>query len=424
MRGRGDSKLTRRRKLSLLGGTTTFGDALVALRFLLFPVGLVEGEGIQAFEQAFADAAGTRYAVSFSAGRIGLYGLLKAYGVGPGDEVLMQVPTHIVVPNAVRYLGARPVYVDCRPSDWNVDINLAEQRITSATKAFVLQHTFGIPADICAAQALAKRHNLILIEDCVHALGATSNGKPVGGFGNAAFFSTEETKIISTTMGGMVVTDDAEIAAQMRLFQESCPSPTFLQSYLYILKLLVYHLLTQPHVHRFARALYDFLGRRHPLPKPTNHEELVGRKPARYEQKLSRAQALLGLRQLDRLQDNLVHRRKTAALYEKHLAGTGHRLPEVPAGVDPSWVRYPLWVNDRQQAERQLFPYTVLGTWFTSVLEEAVSPEVGGYEMGLCPIAEKAATHLINLPTHLRVTEKDVEKMACALSEVNEQDAC
>jgi len=388
------------------------------VRLLLSPHRIVEGEEISKFEQAFAGVLGVEHAISFSAGRVGLYGLLKVLGVKPGDEVLMQVPTHIVVPNAVRYLGARPVYIDCCRSDYNIDIKLVEKKVTSATKVLILQHTFGIPADISAAQDLAERHNLTLIEDCVHALGAKYQGRPVGSFGHAAFFSTEETKIISTTMGGMVVTNDADLAAKMQAFKQSCPIPPFRQSYLYILKFLVYHVLTQPHVHRFARAVYDFSGRRHPLPKPTNQEELAGRKPRRYEQQLSRAQALLGLRQLQRLQENLAHRMETAKSYQKHLEGTGLRLPEVSVDAEPSWVRYPIWVNDRNEAEKLLSPHTVLGTWFTSVLEEAVSPEIGDYEMGLCPVAENAAKHLINLPTHLRVTENDIVKMASALSEL------
>jgi dTDP-4-amino-4,6-dideoxygalactose transaminase len=389
---------------------------LIALRFLLFPYHLVDGEGITEFEQAFARVVGTRYAISFSAGRIGLYGLLKALGVGPGDEVLMQAPTHIVVPNAVRYLGARPVYVDCCRSDYNINIRLVEKLITGSTRALVLQHTFGIPADISSAQDLAKRFNLALIEDCVHALGAKYKGRPVGSFGDAAFFSTEETKIISTTMGGMVVTDDADLAAKMLSFKESCPAPPFWQSYLYVFKLLIYHILTQPHVHRYARALYDFLGRWHPLPKPTNKEELAGRKPAHYEQRLSRAQALLGLRQLDRLKDNLAHRRKIADLYRQLLENKGFYLPGVSVEVDSSWVRYPIWVDSRSHAEKLLAPHTVVGTWFTSVLEEALSPEAGDYTMGTCPIAEDASKHLINLPTHLRVKEEDVERIVSALS--------
>jgi dTDP-4-amino-4,6-dideoxygalactose transaminase len=88
----------------------------------------------------------------------------------------------------------------------------------------------------------------------------------------------------------------------------------------------------------------------------------------------------------------------------------------VPAGADPSWVRYPVYVRDRAAAERALSPIAVPGTWFSSVLEEAVSPERGGYIAGSCPVAEDAARHLINLPTHPRVRADDAERIAAAVS--------
>ena len=111
--------------------------------------------------------------------------------------MLVQAPTHVVIPNAVTYLGARPVFVDCRRETYNMDLQRAEELITPKTKAIVVQHTFGVPVDMDAACALAERHGLFLIEDCVHALGARFRGRPIGSFGIASFFSTEETKIPS-----------------------------------------------------------------------------------------------------------------------------------------------------------------------------------------------------------------------------------
>src|SRR5258708_19507886 len=103
-----------------------------------------------------------------------------------------------------------------------MDLEQAEQRITPRTKALVLQHTFGLPVDLDAALELTRRHGLALIEDCVHAMGATYDGRLVGSFGRAAFFSSEETKTISTTMGGMVVTDDPELAPFLAHYPHRC----------------------------------------------------------------------------------------------------------------------------------------------------------------------------------------------------------
>src|SRR6266704_3519871 len=319
------------RRLALLGGTTTLTDCLVALRYLADVRHLVRGAAIAEYERAFAKQIGVRYAYSFAHGRVGLYEILRALGIGPGDEVLLQVPTHIVVSNAIRYTGARPVYADCQLHTYNMDLEHAEQRITPKTRALVLQHTFGNPEALDAALELTRRHGLDLIEDCVHALGATYNGRPVGSFGRAAFFSSEETKTISTTMGGMVVTDDAELAARLQEFQQSCTRPSAWQTFRYILKLVLYHWMTEPHIHQYTRAIYELVGKRNPLPQPTTDEEIYGKRPAIYEQRLSNAQAALGLRQLRRLETNVAHRRAVAAAFQERLAANGFRVPIPPA---------------------------------------------------------------------------------------------
>jgi len=200
------------RRNALLGGTTTRHDVATALRCLALPASLADGTAVETLETSFAASTGAGHAVSFAAGRVGLYGILRCLGIGAGDEVLVPVPTHIVVANAVRYTGAQPVYVDCDLSSYNIDVAQAQERLTPRTRALLVQHTFGVPADVEQARDLALRNGLYLIEDCVHALGAAIGNGQVGTFGHAAFFSTEETKTISTTMGGIVTTGDAELA--------------------------------------------------------------------------------------------------------------------------------------------------------------------------------------------------------------------
>jgi dTDP-4-amino-4,6-dideoxygalactose transaminase len=397
------------RHLALLGGTTTVADCLVAIRYLVDPRQLTQGPALKAYERAFARQIGVRFAYSFSAGRIGLYGVLRALGVGPGDEVLLQVPTHIVVANAIRFTGARPVYVDCRLDSYNIDLEDAARKMTSRTKVLLLQHTFGIPVDLDAALALAREHKLDVIEDCVHSLGATFHGKPVGSFGRAAFFSTEETKTISTTMGGMLVTDDPDLATRMAAFQATCAWPPAALTVRYLLKLVMYHFLLHPAIHGSMRALYERLGDRHPLPRPLGQEEYRGLLPARYEQRLSNAQAALALRQLRRLESNLSHRREIAAAIDGWLRARGYETPQAPAAAAPVLLRYPVWVEDRAAAVAATRRYLVLGTWFRSVLEDSASPTYADYLAGSCPRAEAAAEHLVNLPTHPRVSAHDAE---------------
>src|SRR5256712_7425450 len=403
------------RRLALLGGTTRWSDCVEALSYLGRPAQLVQGVKIKEYEDAFAATVGVKYAIGFASGRVSLYGLLRALGIDEGAEVLLSVPTHIVVANAIRYTGARPIYVDCRLEDYNIDLADAERRITPRSRVLLLQHTFGVPVEMDTALAFARRHNLVGIEDCVHALGARYDGRQVGTLGHAAFFSTEETKTISTVMGGMAVTNDPNLASRMRTFQASCSWPPMWLTARYLMKFVVYYMLTEPHVHRLARIAYERLGRRNPLPVPTTMEERKGLRPRDYERRLSNGQAALGLCQLSNLENSLGHRELVANAYRHRLSGCGLRLPQAPTKAEPSFVRYPVWVEDRPRVIRALAPHAVLGSWFTSVLEEAESPEVAGYEPGSCQRAEQAEQHLINLPTHPRVNERDARILATAL---------
>lgn len=404
-------------KTALLGGTTSLGDCVAGASLLVRPASLVDGEALGAYEDEFARRAGVPYGAAFAAGRVGLYGILRCLGIGAGDEVLVPVPTHVVVANAVRYTGARPVYVDCQPETYTIDLDQAARRVTPRTRVLILQHTFGIPAHLDDATELCRHHELELIEDCVHSLGATFRGRPLGSFGHAAFFSTEETKTISTTMGGVATTSDPELAARLMDFRTACAAPPAWLTARYVTKLIVYHALTEPHLHRSTRALYELLGRHQPLGGPTTAQEARCMRPEHYTRRLSNAQAALGLRQLRRLDANLRHRRAVCEVYEERLRHVGVRLPAPPPGAQPAYSRYPVFVPDRLAAVRALQAHTVPGLWFTSVLEEAIAPIFGGYRTGDCPRAEACASHLVNLPTHPRVSLRQASVIADALAE-------
>jgi perosamine synthetase len=165
---------------------------------------------------------------------------------------------------------------------------------------------------------------------------------------------------------------------------------------------------------RSAEVGDEAFKRRNPLPGPTSLDEREGRRPPEYEERLSNAQAALALRQLRRLDENLAHRRRISAVYASHLAPLGGGPPAVHNSDEPAFVRYPLRVPDREAAVRAIAPHAVPGLWFTSVLEEAQTPEHGGYRAATCPTAEAAARTLVNLPTHLRVTEEDAATTARA----------
>lgn len=410
------------RRVALLGGTTSIGDCIAAASFLFFrPHHLVEGKSLRRYELAFAEYIGVRHGYSFSSGRVALSGILRALDIGEGDDVLVQVPTHIVVANAVRFAKAHPIFVDSSFATCNMDVHALEQSVTSRTKAIVLQHTFGIPGDLNAVLKVAGRRGITVIEDCVHAMGAKYRGARLGSIGRAAFFSTEETKTISTTMGGMALTNDDELAVGLQTFQQGCSPPSASLTARYLAKLVAYHMLTQPHLYRYTRPLYEAFGRRNPLPGPMTTEEIRGVKPDGYERRFSNAQAVLGLRQLRRIEGNLMHREKVSAAFKMRLEALGFDMPHPPSGSTAAHVRLPVYVEDQQAAVAAAAGPAVLGTWFTSVLEEAVDPLVGGYVAGSCPVAELLSQRIVNLPTHERVSAGDIESICEALSAVKGQ---
>ncbi len=154
------------------------------------------------YENAFASWLGVHRAYAFWKGRVALYAILKALGVGPGDEVLMPGYTCVMNVNPVKYLGAKPVYVDVEPLTYNIAADSLSARITPRAKVIIAQHTYGYPCDMDAVTKTARRHRLPVIEDCCLALGATYKGRKVGTFGAAAYFSFQWNKPYTSRLGG------------------------------------------------------------------------------------------------------------------------------------------------------------------------------------------------------------------------------
>ncbi|HSL56950.1 MAG TPA: DegT/DnrJ/EryC1/StrS aminotransferase family protein [Acidimicrobiales bacterium] len=396
-------------------GSTTAADGLAALGLLASPWTLVRGDAIERYERAFAARLGARHAISCSAARIGLYGLLGCLDVGAGDEVMLQVPTHAVVVNAIRYRGATPVFVDCEPRTANIDLDAAERLLTPRTRVLLLQHTFGVPADLDRARALAERHDLVVLEDAVHSLGSRFRGVPIGRFGRAAFFSTEESKTMSTSMGGMVVTDDDELADDLRRAQAEWPWPSGREVARYLVKYVAYGVLLEPRVHHVSRLVYERSGGRHPFVRPSSAVERRGDRPKDYERRLANAQARLGLRALAHLDANVAHRRRIAAIYAARLPHGGG-LGAGDERMEASHVRFPVVVRDRQEALDALAPHVRGDVWFDQTVQAATDVERFGYVPGSCPVAEHLAAHLVNLPTHPHVRDVDATLLAEVLA--------
>ena len=178
------------------------------------------GPFVKKFESLVAEHTGTKYAVSCSSGTSGLHLALLANDIGPGDEVIVPTLTFIATANAVRYTGAKPVFVDSDINTWNIDPKLIKDSITSKTKAIMAVHLYGLPADMDSINQIAKDYNLLVIEDASEAQGAKYKNKMVGSLADMAVFSFFGNKIITTGEGGMIVTNDKYLAEKCRLLRD------------------------------------------------------------------------------------------------------------------------------------------------------------------------------------------------------------
>ncbi len=183
------------------------------------------GKFVTRFEEMFAEFCNTKYAIATSNGTTALHLAVLALDIGVGDEVIVPTLSFIATANAVTYTGAKPVFVDSEWETWNIDPNLIEQAITPKTKAIIPVHLYGHPANMDLILDISKRHNLAVIEDAAEAHGAKYKGQPVGGIGEIGVFSFYGNKIITTGEGGMVVTNDSEIAKKIRILRGHGMSP-------------------------------------------------------------------------------------------------------------------------------------------------------------------------------------------------------
>jgi perosamine synthetase len=181
--------------------------------------GLAQGPQVASFEEKFSELVEGRNCVAVNSGTSALHLALLSLGLGPGDEVIVPSFTFAATANSVALTGAKPVFVDIDPVTYNIDPTLIEGAITKQTKAIQVVHLYGLPADMNTILAIAKKHNLLVVEDAAQAHLASINGKPVGSFGDAAAFSFYPTKNMTSGEGGMIVLKNPEHARVCKLLR-------------------------------------------------------------------------------------------------------------------------------------------------------------------------------------------------------------
>jgi dTDP-4-amino-4,6-dideoxygalactose transaminase len=300
------------------------------------------------------------------------------------------------------YRGVRPVYADISPVTFNVVPAHVEGLVTPRTRAIYMQHTFGVSCDSVGLQAIARRHGLYLIEDAAHSFGASHAGVLHGSMGDVGFVSTDRTKVINTHLGGFATTNDDAIAARLARIRDDAVALPASKTRRIVFSFLAEFLLRHPDLFWLGRPALGALRRTGLLFYWTDEEMNRLAEGYPYPSRLGVAQARIGLSQLEGLAANLRHRRMLARFLEDRIGWNGDALPG-PLEAQ-AWLRYSFLVRDRDAFIERFGERIDLGIWFPSVLfGRDIDTEAVGYRQGTCPVAEKVARHIVNLPTHQRI---------------------
>ena len=326
---------------------------------------LVQGPRTAKLEEKWAAVCGTKFAVATSSGTTALHIALLAHGIGPGDEVITSPFTFFASISTILYTGAQPVFVDIELDTFNLDPNQLEAAVTPKTRAILPVHLYGYPCDMAAIMEIARRHDLVVIEDCAQSIGADFQGKMTGSFGTGCF-SLYATKNVMSGEGGMITTDREDIAQRARMLRS----------------------------HGMQRRYYhDLLG---------------------YNFRLSDLHAAIGLAQIERLDDFTSARRQNAAYYNASIRSVA--IPQVKPGYGHVWHQYTIRVDgerDRDAAVRQLTDAGVGTGVFYPLPAYAQTPvkELGLGEIKL-PRTEQVVREVISLPVHPQLSREELEKVA------------
>jgi len=347
------------------------------------------GPKVARFEQAFQEYNGARYAVALNSCTAALHLSLLALGLEPGQEVITTPMTFCATVNAIIHAGAEPVLVDVDSKSSNLAPEAVEAAITSRTRALLPVHFAGQPCEMEALSALANKHGLVMVEDCAHAIEAEYKGRKMGRWGRVGCFSFYVTKNIVTGEGGMVVTDDEEVASRI--------------------KMLSLHGMTKDAWHRFGDEGYK-------------HYFVM---EAGYKYNMMDLQAAIGLHQLGRIDRYWQRRREIWARYQNELAELPLDLPlEPPAHIKHSYHLYTVLVKpeaglSRDQVLDGLTAQNIgTGVHYLSVPEHPFYQKRFGWKAEDFPVAMDIGRRTLSLPLSAKLSDSDVSDVIQAIKRV------
>ena len=345
---------------------------------------LTTGPKVEEFEEVLAQKAGTKYAVVFNSGTAALHAAYFAAGVGPENEVITSPITFAATANAALFLGAKPVFADIRPDTANIDPDEIERHITPRTKVLTPVDFAGHPADMDDIMDIARKHNLVVVEDAAHALGAVFHGRPVGSLADLTIFSFHPVKHITTGEGGAVVTNNKDYYERMLAFRS----------------------------HGMVREkgqLGDWHG-------PWYHEmHYLG-----YNYRITDIQCALGISQLKKLDRFLEKRQALADFYNRELSGLENiELPVTLPGVSPARHLYVIRLKGDRPRRRELYEALHragigVQVHYLPVYWHPYYQKLG-YSKGLCPVAEDYYWRALSLPLFPAMEMADARRVVTEL---------
>jgi perosamine synthetase len=329
---------------------------------------LAQGPRVQEFEEQFAAFCGVKHAIATSSGTTALVAALLSYSVGPGDEVITSPFTFIASANSVLFTGAKPIFVDIDGESYNIVPRLIEEKITARTKALLPVHLYGYPCDMDAIMRIVADHGLAVIEDACQAHGAAIRGRKVGSYGTGCF-SFYPSKNMTTAEGGMITTDDDEIADRARLIRNHG------QSQLY---------------------LHQTMG---------------------YNFRMTELQAALGLVQLQKLPEWTRKRIENASYLSERLSNVS--TPQVSEGYRHVFHQYTVRVGRDRDAALERLNRAGIGArvYYPLPVHQQPFYRQLGYDESL-PVAERMSQEVLSLPVHPALTRDELDKIVNEVSKL------
>jgi dTDP-4-amino-4,6-dideoxygalactose transaminase len=402
-----------------LSPNTQRDDIFLSLKVIFQGWKWKKGKSVLETENWFRSYLKTGNVFSFNSGRSALLAILNSLGLKEGDEVLLQGFTCNASVNPILKLKAKPIFVDIDDA-LNIDPDDLVKKITSNSKVIIVQHTFGWPAQMEEILKIAKDNNLFVIEDCAHSLGAKYKEQLCGTLADASFFSLGRDKVVSSVFGGLAVVKDALLAQKIKIFQEQIEYPSCLWIFQQLLHPFLTNYVVMPAYQLnafFGRLVLGFLHLFSILSKAVYKKEKRGEFVEEFPKKFPNALAILALNQLKKLEESNQHRKDIADFYQKELSNSDFVLPfnKERIAISPIFMRYPVLATKdtdyilKQGRKRNIF---LDDGWRKSPIVP-IFTLLGkmNYRLGSCPKAEIIAQRIINLPTHINISQKEAQRI-------------